>query len=90
MYLQVRGGHILVIGTQVPWIEAILLEKGARHVTTLEYAPIENHHPNLTVVLPNELREMYLNGTFMHPSNQFDAILGLTFFDVIVTDCNLL
>ena len=84
-----------MIGTQVPWLEVILLEKGARHVTTLEYAPIENHHPNLTVILPNQMRDMYLNGTFRNANYQFDAIVtfsslehsGLGRFVLIMSIC---
>ena len=63
----------MVIGSQIPWIEAILLEKGVNHVTTLDYASIENHHPNISVITPNTLDEMYLNKTF-HGQNLFDAV----------------
>ena len=72
---QVKGGHILVIGSQDPWIEVILLEKGAKHVTTLDYVVIENGHPNITVVTPDELREMYLNEKFLNEDKKFDAML---------------
>ena len=53
----------------------MLLEKGANHITTLEYAPIENHHPNITVLLPDQLRKMYINGTFKENNNMFDAVV---------------
>lgn len=36
----VVGGHILVIGSQTPWIEAILLELGVQNITTVDYTPI--------------------------------------------------
>ena len=64
----------MVIGSQIPWIEAILLEKGVNHVTTLEYASIENHHPNVSVITPNKFAELYLNKTF-HNQNLFDAVV---------------
>ena len=64
-----------MIGSQLPWIEAILLEKGANHVTTLDYGSIENHHPNVTVVLPEKLRKMYLNGYFTDDIQMFDAVV---------------
>ena len=35
--MNVKNKHVLVIGTQEPWIEAILLELGAKKVTILEY-----------------------------------------------------
>jgi len=34
--LQVQGKRILVIGSETPWLEAMLLFAGAAHVTTLE------------------------------------------------------
>ena len=74
LYLKVNGGHVLVIGSQLPWIEALLLEKGANHVTTLDYATIQNHHPNLTVITPDILRKMYLNGT-LQGNSLFDAVV---------------
>jgi hypothetical protein len=33
--MNVKDQHVLVIGTQMPWIEAILVELGASKVTTL-------------------------------------------------------
>ena len=53
----------------------ILLEKGANHVTTLDYAVIENYHPNITAVTPDEIREMYLNEKFLNEDHKFDAML---------------
>ena len=73
--MKVSGGNILVIGSQTPWIEAILLEKGANHVTTLDYGSIENHHPNLTVMSPKQIRKMYLKGEFRDDKHKFDAVV---------------
>ena len=64
-----------MIGTQLPWIESILLEKWANHVTTLEYTSIHNHHPNITVLHPDKLRDMYIKGTFDDSSQMFDAVV---------------
>ncbi len=33
--VHVENKHVLVIGSETPWIEAILLELGAKHVTTM-------------------------------------------------------
>ncbi len=33
--MNVTGLHVLVIGTERPWLEALILEAGARKVTTL-------------------------------------------------------
>ena len=33
--IQLKDKHVLVIGSETPWLEAILLAKGAKKVTTL-------------------------------------------------------
>ncbi len=33
--MNISGDHVLVIGTEQPWLEALILEAGARKVTTL-------------------------------------------------------
>jgi hypothetical protein len=33
--MNMKGKHILVIGTENPWLEALILEAGAEKVTTL-------------------------------------------------------
>ena len=48
----------MVIGSQEPWIEAMLLELGAELVTTLEYNPVVTDHPKLRAVTPEQLNEM--------------------------------
>ena len=44
---KVIGRRALVIGSVNPWIEAILLAIGAKHVTTLEYNQITSTHPQV-------------------------------------------
>ena len=66
---------MLVIGSQNPWIEAILLEKGAKRVTTLEYEVLESLHPNVTVLTAEEIRRQYLRCVLKHDLNQFDAMI---------------
>jgi len=39
--------HALVIGTDRPWIEVLLLAEGAARVTTFEYGDIISHHPRV-------------------------------------------
>ena len=36
-YINVTGKTILVVGTQDPWLEAVLLSKNPKKVVTLEY-----------------------------------------------------
>ncbi len=47
-----------MIGSQTPWIEAILLELGAANITTLEYSPAVSEHPQIRMVTPDKLNEM--------------------------------
>ncbi len=47
-----------MIGSQSPWIEAMLLELGAANVTTLEYNPGVSTHPQIRIVSPDKLNEM--------------------------------
>ena len=54
----VKGGHILVIGSQSPWIEAILLNLGASNITTLEHNPIISTHPQIRAINPQVMKEM--------------------------------
>ena len=44
---KVVGKNALVIGSNSPWVEAILLAVGAKHVTTLEYNRIISTHPKV-------------------------------------------
>ena len=39
--------RVLVVGSETPWVESILLEIGARHVTTLEYNKVKSTHPQV-------------------------------------------
>ena len=68
----VKNGRILVIGSESPWVEASVLEAGAREVVTLEYGEIISKHAKIKTMIPSEFRQKYLNRT-----------LGL--FDGIVT-----
>ena len=69
--MDVKNQHILVIGTQVPWIEAILLDMGAKKITILEYNDIVSEHPKLFPIKPKDFTQKYLNGTL----EQFDAMV---------------
>ena len=40
----VRGHSVLVIGSEIPWVEAACLASGAAMVTTLEYGAITTDH----------------------------------------------
>ena len=51
---------MLVIGSEVPWVEALCLLAGAAHVFTLEYMPIISEHPQISTMTPSEMREKVL------------------------------
>jgi hypothetical protein len=59
----IQGKHMYVIGSETPWIEAMLLLAGAEHVTTIEYGSIRSEHPRVSTLLPSTAREKYLNNT---------------------------
>eukprot|EP01006_Ploeotia_vitrea_P001929 TRINITY_DN105994_c0_g1_i1.p1 TRINITY_DN105994_c0_g1~~TRINITY_DN105994_c0_g1_i1.p1 ORF type:complete len:284 (+),score=9.36 TRINITY_DN105994_c0_g1_i1:321-1172(+) len=59
----IKGKNALVIGSATPWIESLLLGVGAAHVWTLEYGKIETTHAKLTPLLPEEVLQLYEEGT---------------------------
>jgi len=59
-HIPVDGKHVLVIGSQTPWIETILLNKGAKHITTFDYVKIKSEHPQVEVITPEELSDKFL------------------------------
>ena len=72
--LPFKGSRVLVVGSQSPWLEALLLENGAGHVTTLDYVKINCDHPNITTITPDELRQAYLNNKF----KEFDFVVSFS------------
>jgi FkbM family methyltransferase len=68
--LCIKGLHVMVIGSERPWLEAVLLAEGAGRVTTVEYGSITSKHPQVQTMLPSELRAKFLGGTL----EKFDAV----------------
>ena len=68
----VQGKHVLVIGSEIPWVEACVLNAGAAYVTTLEYGKIVSTHPQISTLTPDEMRAQY--------SSMYSG-----FFDAVVT-----
>ena len=77
-YFQIDGGHILVIGSESPWIEAILFEKGARHITVLDYGKIISKHSNISILNPDKMRELYMEGKYNSEDEKFDAMVSFS------------
>ena len=61
--VNVKDKHVLVIGSQMPWVETILLMANAKRITTLDYLKIETEWPNHDTMTPSEMAEQYLNRT---------------------------
>ena len=88
--MNVTGKTILVIGTQIPWIEIILLIKNPKKIVTLEYGhfvrctmhkAVEmfihyscSEHPHWTFIRPKEFQEKYLDGTL----ETFDIVFSFS------------
>lgn len=51
---------VLVIGSETPWVEAICLSLGVKHVTTLEYGAIVSHHDQISTMTPDQIGERVL------------------------------
>jgi len=69
-YINVTGLTVLVVGTQDPWLEAVLLSKNPKKVVTLEYGYFISEYPGLSFIRMEEFREQFLNGTM----ETFDAV----------------
>lgn len=57
------GATALVMGTEVPWVECLLLNEGVKSVVTFEYAAINVAHPRLSAAPCPVVAADYLAGT---------------------------
>jgi len=51
----IEGRHCAVIGSQRPWLEALLLSVGAKQITTIEYGTIQSEDPRIRAIHPSQL-----------------------------------
>ena len=72
-WMDVQDSEALVIGSENPWVEACVLQAGARHVTTLEYGNINSTHPQVSTMTPEAMRERF--GELM---NHFDIVVSFS------------
>jgi Caenorhabditis protein of unknown function, DUF268 len=72
--LPIRGSSVLVIGSENPWVEAILLHLGAAKVTTLEYANLVSKHPKVKTLKPHQFRKQFLDGAL----ESFDGVVSFS------------
>ena len=61
----------MVIGSERPWIETILLAEGAKRITTLDYTVYKCDHPKIHTLTPRRLADRLAKSTM----NQFDALV---------------
>jgi hypothetical protein len=47
---EVAGKKGMVLGTEQPWVEGILLNAGSAEVWTFEYASINSTHPQVSIL----------------------------------------
>ncbi len=61
--MNITGKHVLVIGSQNPWLEVLLLNNGAAKITTVDYRKLESFEPKIEILTMEELAEKYLDGS---------------------------
>lgn len=67
----VKDKHVLIYGSQTPWIEVILLENGAKKITAVDYKKLQSEDSRVETIDGHEFNRMYLNDTLP----QFDVML---------------
>jgi hypothetical protein len=60
----VNGTTALVMGTEYPWVECLLLNEGVKLVWTFEYATINVQHPRMRAKQCQLIAKDYLSGQF--------------------------
>ena len=70
-YFDLKDKDVLVIGSVRAWIEAILLSKDVKSITTLEYAPYKTDHPKITIISPKDFAKL----TKSHKAPTFDVMV---------------
>jgi hypothetical protein len=68
----VKGQRGAVIGSEWPWVEALMLRAGAKSVTTIEFGKIHSTDPRINTLVPTEVAERWGAGTF--EPEQYDFI----------------
>ena len=61
------------MGSQTPWVELIMLNKGAKNVTTFDYIKMKSDHPQIEVLTPDELSEKFLKDDV-----QYDTVVTIS------------
>jgi len=57
--VNIEGKNVLVIGSQNPWVEAVLLTRNPAKIVTLEYGHFISEHPTWEIIQPHIFRARY-------------------------------
>jgi hypothetical protein len=74
-HMKIRGKHVLVIGSQNPWLESLLISLGVGKITTLEYMEIKSEVDLIETILPRQLAERWLKAETPAERPQYDAVV---------------
>jgi len=66
----IQGKHVAVIGTEIPWAEAMLVNLGAQSVITIDYRNLSIEHEKVTTTTPYSIAERFIKGQ----ADQFDTV----------------
>lgn len=72
---EIKKKRCAVIGSEVPWVEAILLAVGAEQVTTVEYAKIVSEDSRVRIMHPDDLAALYKENSTHKP---FDCVVSFS------------
>ncbi len=75
MLFLISGTKALVLGSETPWLEALLLEAGVSNITTLDYVPITSKHPRISTLTPRAMAKKYLSG---EEEGDFDIMVSFS------------
>ena len=74
------SSSVLVLGSQEPWYESLLLAWGAGSVVTMEYNNLTYAHPQLSTVTPRAFLSSEGGGEYFGPRH-FDVVVAVAAVD---------
>lgn len=70
----IQTPNIIVIGSEIPWVEACILSVMPHaNITTLEFGKIQSKHPQVHTIIPSELKQ-HIQTYY----NYFDAVVSFS------------
>ena len=71
-HVDLKGKHVMVVGSHTPWLEVMALRNGAKKVLSVDYNEINSDHPQVETMPIMELNKKFLNRTLP----QFDVLIS--------------